>query len=62
MINIVDNQVECKIVGNIKAVNWYTVISDEVTEVSNKEQLSLVLRYVDLDTLLVFEDRINRVC
>ena len=37
------------------------MISDEVTDVSNKEQLSLVLRYVDLDTLLVREDLIGFV-
>ncbi|MTV67196.1 DUF4371 domain-containing protein, partial [Streptococcus pneumoniae] len=26
---------------------WYSVIADEVTDAANKEQLSLVLRYVD---------------
>ena len=61
MINIIADQVRSKIVGNIKAAKWYTVISDEVTDVSNKEQLSLVLRYVDLDTLLVREDLIGFV-
>ena len=61
MINIVADQVRSKIVGNIKAAKWYTVISDEVTDVSNKEPLSLVLRYVDSDTLLVREDLIGFV-
>ena len=34
-------------------------MADEVTDVSNKEQLSLVLRYVDLHTLLVREDPVE---
>ena len=54
-------QVRSKIVGNIKAAKWYKVISDEVTDVSNKEQLSMVLKYVDSDTLLVREDLIGFV-
>ena len=32
------------------------MITDEVTDVSYKEQLSLVLRYIDPDTCLVRED------
>lgn len=56
MINILADQVQSRIVGNIKAAKWYTVISDEVTDISNKEQSSLVLRYVDSDTLLVRVD------
>ena len=35
------------------------VIADKVTDVSNKEQLSVVLRYVDPDTALVQEDLIS---
>ena len=61
MINIVADQIRSKIAGNIEAAKWYTVISDEVTDVSNKEQLSLVLSYVDSDTLLVREDLIGFV-
>lgn len=61
MIDILADQVRQKIVGNIEAAKWYTVIADEVTDVSNKEQLSLVLRYVDPDTLSVREDLIGFV-
>ena len=35
------------------------MIADEVTDASNKEILSLVLRYVDPDTLLVREDLVG---
>ena len=40
----------------LKRAVRYTVVADEVTDVSNKEQLSVVLRYVDPDTVLVQED------
>ena len=61
MINILADQIRNKIVDNIKAAKWYTVIADEVADISNKEQLSLVLRYVDFSTLLVCEDLIGFV-
>ena len=34
-------------------------MADEVTDCSNKEQLSLVLRYVDPETLLIREDFVD---
>ena len=37
---------------------WYTLIANEVTDVSNKEHLSIVLRYVDKSTLIVREDQV----
>ena len=40
----------------MKASQWFTVIADEVTDCSNKEQLSVVLRYVDSETVLIRED------
>ena len=45
-----------QIIQKVKAAKWYTVIADEVSDMSNKEQLSIVLRYVDCDTLVVRED------
>ena len=41
------------------SAQWYTVVADEVTDCSNKEQLSLVLRYVDPETLLIREDFVD---
>ena len=37
------------------------MIADEVTDLSNKEQLCIVLRYVDSETLLVREDLVGFV-
>ena len=45
----------------VQAAKWYTVLADEVTDVSNKEQLSFVLRYVDSDSLIIREDLVGFV-
>jgi hypothetical protein len=54
--DVLSDQVRGKIIGKVQAAKWFTVIGDEVTDVSNKEILSLVLRYCDPDTLLIHED------
>ena len=56
VIDVVADQVRQKIITKVQAAKWFTVIADEVTDVSNKEQLSLVVRYVDHNTLSVRED------
>ena len=53
VIDVVPDQVRQEIIRKVHQAKWFSVIADEVTDVSNKEQLSLVVRYVDLDTLLV---------
>ena len=55
------DQVRRQIIQKVQAAKWYTVIADEVTDVSHKEQLSIVLRYVDSDSLLVREDLVRFV-
>ena len=57
--DVLADQVRQKIIGNVQVAKWFSVIADEVTDVSNKEQLSLVLRYVEPDTLLVREDLVG---
>ena len=58
VIDVLADQVRQKIIGNVQVAKWFSVI-DEVTDVSNKEQLSLVLRYVEPDSLLVREDLVG---
>ena len=53
IINILGNQIREKILSRVKIAGWYTVIADEVTDLSNKELLSIVLRYIDPDTILI---------
>ena len=59
IIHVLSNQVKQTIIQRVQAAKWYTVIADEVTDASNKEQLSIVLRYVDSDSLLVREDLVG---
>ena len=53
IITVLADQVTTCIIDKAK---WFTVIADEVTDVSNREQLSIVLQYVDSATLTVRED------
>ena len=59
LVDVLCHQIRQKILDKVKRATWYTVIADEVTDISNKEQLSLVLRYVDPDTNQVQEDLIS---
>ena len=59
IIDILAHQIRQKIIRKVQGANWFSVVADEVTDVSNKEELSLVLRYVDPDTLLVREDLVG---
>ena len=36
-----------KILKDIKAAKWFSILCDEVVDVGNKEQVSIVLRFVD---------------
>ena len=46
VIDIFADQIRQNIISRVKKVRWYSVVADEVTDISNKEQLSLVVRYV----------------
>ena len=59
LVDILADQIRHKILDKVKRAIWYTIISDKVTDVSNKEQLSLVLRYVDPDTVLIRKDKVS---
>ena len=48
LVAILGDQIRDTILRKVKEAQWYTVIADEVTDASNKEQLSLVLRYMFL--------------
>ena len=56
IISVLADQIRNKIITNVKSARWFSVIADEVTDSSNKEQLTLVLRYVDNDSMLIRED------
>lgn len=54
LIHVIGRHIQSNILLEVKNAKFYSVIADEVTDVSNKEQLSLCLRYVH-------EDRVREV-
>ena len=46
MIDIVGQSIQLDIISEVQAAQFYSIIADEVTDVANKEELSLVLRYI----------------
>ena len=51
LIDILTKQVRQHIIDKVKVAKWFCIIADEVTDVSNKEILSLVVRYCEPDSL-----------
>ena len=47
MISIIGNEIRSKIVGYIKEAGIFAVLMDETTDVSHKEQLTIIVRYVN---------------
>ena len=56
LISVLADQIRHKIITRVKSAKWYSVLADEVTDASNKEQLTIVLRYVDGESQLIRED------
>ena len=56
IIDILGDYVRRKILSQLQKAQFFTLIADEVTDCSNKEQLSLVLRYVDRESNQIRED------
>ena len=45
LIDVVGNSIHSEIIAEVHQAKLYSIIADEVTDVANKEELSLVLRY-----------------
>ena len=56
IIDILGDYVRRKILSQLQKAQFFTLIADDVTDCSNKEQLSLVLRYVDRESNQIRED------
>ena len=59
ILDILGSTIVKKIVQRVKDATYFTVIADEVTDCSNKEQLSLVLRYTNPDDNMIREDFVS---
>ena len=49
MLRIMAHSVQRSIASDIQPARWYSLIVDETTDISVKEQISLCLRYVTAD-------------
>ena len=47
LIECIGNQIRDGIIKEIKLAKWYSILCDEVTDISMKEQLSFVIRFMD---------------
>ena len=52
IINVVGDKFKSEITGEITNSKFFSILADEASDVSNKEQMSLVLRYLDLNFLV----------
>ena len=47
LIGCIGDHIRDSSISEINEVKWYSILCDEVTDVSVKEQVSVVIRYVD---------------
>jgi hypothetical protein len=47
MIELIGDEIRQRYVREVSEAKYFTILADEVTDLSNKEQLSLILRFVD---------------
>ena len=59
VIDILGDHVQDKILVKVREAQCFTLIADEVTDCSNKEHLSIVIRYVDQNNYHIREDFIT---
>ena len=46
LITLLGNQVLRSLLKDVKDHSWYSIIADEVTDITNKEQFNISVRYV----------------
>ena len=56
VIEVLGDHILQKILIKVKQAKYFSLIADEVTDCSNKEQLAVVLRYVDSNDCCIRED------
>ena len=59
VIDILGDHIRGKILSKVREARFFTLVADEVTDSSNMEQLSIVLRYVDPNDCCIKEDLVT---
>ena len=59
IVDILGDHIQEKNLLKVRKAQLFTIIADEVTDCSNREQLGLVLRYVDPDNCCIREDLVT---
>ena len=59
MIQVLGDHILHKILISVKEAKYFSVIADEMTDSSNKEQLAVVLRYVNRADTCIREDLVS---
>ena len=52
IIGICGDMIEKSIIDEIKMAKFFSVLADEAADVSNQEQMALVVRFVDQNSLI----------
>ena len=60
LIGLISWQAMVEVVSSIHNANWYALIIDKATDISNKEQLCAIILWVDND-FNIFEDSIELI-
>ncbi|XP_060869649.1 zinc finger MYM-type protein 1-like [Metopolophium dirhodum] len=56
IINLFGDLIQSKILERVSKTNFYTILADETTDISQIEQFSLCIRYVDEQVFSIRED------
>lgn len=52
VIDCIGHQIQQNIVEKVKASRFFSILADEAQDASNKEQMALIIRYVDVDGVI----------
>ena len=55
MLDIMAEAIRNNITANVKKAGIYSIMADETRDCSKKEQLSIVVQYVDVESANVYE-------
>ena len=61
MISLMSNQVLRKLLSEIREAQFYSLIADKATDVANKEQLCMTIRWVD-KSFEIHETPVELIC